>query len=65
VSSAADLGRLIANDYLDAAVAAFFLIAVIIVIADSARIWLGVLRTGVTGRSTEVPFDATAVAVGD
>jgi carbon starvation protein len=65
VSSATDLGRLIANDYLDAAVAAFFLIAVIIVIADSARIWLGILRTGVTGRSTEVPFDATAVAVGD
>jgi carbon starvation protein len=44
VASAGDLTRLIANDYLDAAVAAFFLLSVLVVIADSAREWWAVLR---------------------
>ena len=65
VKSAGELGRMIANDYLDAAVAAFFLISVLVVIADSARIWVGVLRTGVTGRSTEVPFEPRPLPAGD
>ena len=65
VKSADELGRMIANDYLDAAVAAFFLISVLVVIADSARIWVGVLRTGVTGRSTEVPFEPRPLLAGD
>ena len=56
VKSASDLGRMIFNDYLDAAVAAFFLVLVVIVIADSARIWLGLIRSGEAGRSTEVAF---------
>jgi carbon starvation protein len=65
VKSAGDLGRMIFNDYLDAAVAAFFLVLVVIVIADSARIWFGLIRTGAPGRSTEVPFERGAMPAGD
>jgi carbon starvation protein len=61
VKSAGDLTRLIANDYLDAAVAAFFLASVLIVIADSAREWFAVLWGGKPARSTETPFVPTAV----
>lgn len=62
VKSAGDLGRMIANDYLDAAVAAFFLVAVLVVIADSAREWWAVLRGGKPARSTETPFQPLIVA---
>jgi carbon starvation protein len=58
VHSAGDLTRLIANDYLDAAVAAFFLLSVLVVIADSAREWWAVLQGGKPVRSTETPFEA-------
>ena len=61
VKSAGDLGRMIANDYLDAAVAAFFLVSVLVVIADSAREWWAVLRGGKPVRSTETPFDPLIV----
>lgn len=65
VGSAGDLNRLIANDYLDAAVAAFFLLSVVIVIADSAREWWAVLRGGKAVRSTEVPFAPRTAPAGD
>ena len=39
VKSAGELTQMIANDYLDAAVAAFFLLSVIVILADSAREW--------------------------
>jgi carbon starvation protein len=65
VKSAGDLGRMIFNDYLDAAVAAFFLVLVVIVIADSARIWVGLMRSGAAGRSSDVPFEPGAMAAGD
>jgi carbon starvation protein len=65
VKSASDLGRMIFNDYLDAAVAGFFLVLVVIVIADSARIWFGLIRTGAAGRSTDAPFEPGAMAAGD
>jgi carbon starvation protein len=65
VKSASDLGRMIFNDYLDAAVAAFFLVLVVIVIADSARIWFGLIRTGAAGPSTDVPFEPGAMPAGD
>jgi carbon starvation protein len=57
VNNASDLARMIANDYLDAAVAGFFLVAVIVILADSAREWVLVLRGRKPARSTEVPFE--------
>ena len=65
VASVSDLNRLIANDYLDAAVAAFFLLAVLVVIADSAREWWAVLRGGKPARSTETPFAPHLSPAGD
>jgi carbon starvation protein len=65
VKSAGDLGRMIANDYLDAAVAAFFLLAVIVILGDSIREWLAVVRGGKVARTTEVPFQQRAMAAGD
>ena len=65
VASATDLGRMIANDYLDAAVAAFFLIAVVVVIADSAREWWAVVKGGKAAQSTEIPFVPRPAVAGD
>jgi carbon starvation protein len=56
VKSARDLSQMIANDYLDAAVAGFFLLAVIVILADSARAWWGILQGRSAIRSSEVPF---------
>ena len=56
VQSARDLSQMIANDYLDAAVAAFFLIAVIVILVESARTWWSVLAGATAARSTEIPF---------
>jgi carbon starvation protein len=55
VRSTGELRRLIANDYLDAAVAAFFLASVLIVLLASAHEWLATLRGRSVRRSTEVP----------
>ena len=58
--------RMIVNDRLDAAIAAFFLVAVLVILADSAREWWAVLGGRKPARSTEVPFDpASAVLAGD
>jgi carbon starvation protein len=57
--------RMIFNDRLDAAVAAFFMIAVIVILTDSAREWLLVVRGRKPARSTEVPFDAQPALSGD
>jgi carbon starvation protein len=62
VRSSGELARLIANDYLDAAVAAFFLLSVLVVIADSAREWWAVLKGGKPVQSTETPFVPRVVA---
>jgi carbon starvation protein len=56
---------MIANDYLDAAVAAFFLLAVIVILADSIREWVTVLSGRKAAVSTEVPFQERAMAAGD
>ena len=65
VKSAGDLTQMIANNYLDAAVAAFFLLSVIVILLDSAREWWAVLSGSKTARSTEVPFQPRAFAAGD
>lgn len=45
------------NDYLDAAVAAFFMISVVVILVDSLRAWLGVAAGRLPAVSSEVPFD--------
>ena len=58
VKSAADVARMAFNDRLDAAVAGFFLVSVLVILADSAREWVMVLRGRKPAISTEVPFTA-------
>ncbi len=65
VKTMADAARLLVNDRVDAAVAAFFMISVVIVIAASASEWLAVVGGRKPARSSEVPFEPRAVAVGD
>jgi carbon starvation protein len=65
VKAMRDLGQMLFNDYLDAAVAAFFLVSVLVVIADSAREWWAVLQGRKPASTTEVPFDADTLPAGD
>ena len=65
VKTAADATRIIWNDRVDAAVAAFFAIAVLVILADSAREWLSILRGRKPAVSTEVPFQARVAVAGD
>ena len=65
VKTAGDAARMAFNDYLDAAVAAFFMVAVIVILADSIREWMSVLRGRTPARSTEVPFEARPAMAGD
>ena len=57
VQSLADARRLILNDRIDALVAAFFLLSVIVIIIASAHEWFVVLTGRKAARSTEVPFE--------
>jgi len=57
VQTLAEARRLILNDYIDAAVAAFFLLSVIVIIVASAHEWFSVLSGRTVTRSTEVPFE--------
>jgi carbon starvation protein len=57
--------RVIFNDYLDAAVAGFFMVSVIVILADSLREWTSVLRGRKPAVSTEVPFDGRVAVAGD
>ena len=61
MKSAAAGQRMIANDYLDAAVAGFFLAAVLVVLAASARVWWRVLAGSGSGRARG--FGATPAPV--
>ncbi|HXY29747.1 MAG TPA: carbon starvation CstA family protein [Gemmatimonadaceae bacterium] len=66
VRTAGAAARLALNDRLDAAVAALFLAAVIVVLVATIREWLLVLRGVKPAVSTEVPFEiAAAAAAGD
>ncbi len=59
------LAQMIQNDYLDAAVAGFFLVAVIIILADSMRTWWSMIQGRTPMRSTEVPFTPRVTVAGD
>jgi carbon starvation protein len=62
VQSLGDARRLILNDRIDALVAAFFLLSVIVIIIASAHEWFIVLTGRKAARSTEVPFEAATRA---
>jgi len=65
VKSASELARMIANDYLDAAVTVFFVLSFVVVLLDSAREWWAVISGMKIPRSTEVPFERRAAVAGD
>jgi carbon starvation protein len=60
--SMSEAGRLILNDRIDAAVAAFFLISVIVILVASLHEWFSVLSGRKAVRSSEVPFEAATRA---
>jgi carbon starvation protein len=63
VKSVAAARRMIFNDRLDAAVAGFFLLAVVVILADSLREWIAVLGGRKPANSSEIPFDRSLGAV--
>jgi len=65
VKTAEAAARMAFNDRLDAAVAGFFMIAVLVILADSAREWLAVLQGRKAAVSTEIPFQTRALVAGD
>jgi carbon starvation protein len=50
---------MIFNDRLDAAVAAFFMAAVVVILVESVRVWLGIMSGRVKATTTEVQFSHT------
>src|SRR5205823_7200466 len=65
VKTLSDARRMIFNDYLDAAVAAFFMISVVVILADSMREWSLVLGGRKPIVSSEVPFGNIVPVAGD
>jgi carbon starvation protein len=63
--TAADVLRMAFNDYLDAAVAGFFMLAVLVILADSLREWWAVIAGRKPLASTEVPLAPEAAVTGD
>jgi carbon starvation protein len=63
--AAAAARQMMFNDYLDAAVAGFFMISVVVILADSLREWTAVVRGRKPAVSTEVPFDGRVALAGD
>ena len=64
IASADIARRLIFNDYMNTAVAGFFMISVVVILAESIREWTAVLSGRKAAVSSEVPFEG-AVAMGD
>ena len=62
IKSVGDAQRMVFNDYLDAGVTAFFMVAVVVILADSIREWTAVLRGRKPAVSSEAPFVAVPVA---
>jgi carbon starvation protein len=65
IKTVADARRIMANDMIDAIVAGFFMVSVVVILVDSAREWLSVLRGRKPAVSTEVPFEPRLAYVGD
>jgi carbon starvation protein len=65
IKTLTDAHRMIFNDYLDAGVAGFFMLAVIVILADSFREWYSCLAGRKQVVSSEVPFEAAAMVAGD
>jgi len=61
IKSIGDARRMIFNDYLDAVVTIFFMVSVVVIIADSTREWVSVLRGHKPVVSSEAPFEAIPV----
>jgi carbon starvation protein len=64
VASPAILTQMIGNDYLNAAVAGFFLLSVLVILVSSSHQWFLLLSGRRRPTSTEVPFTASRVAAG-
>jgi len=62
ITTMSDAHRMIFNDYLDAGVAAFFMVSVVVILGDSVREWWAVLAGRKPLLSSEVPFNAVPVA---
>jgi carbon starvation protein len=60
VQDAAGAARMIFNDRLNAVVAAFFLVSVIVILADSMRVWFGVLKGRLPMKTNKTPYVARA-----
>jgi carbon starvation protein len=57
VQTLAEAKRLILNDHIDAAVTAFFLLSVIVILVASAHEWFSVLSGRKTAVTSEIPFE--------
>ncbi len=56
VASADAARQMIFNDRLDAAVAAFFMAAVVVILVESVRVWVGIMSGRLKASTTEVEF---------
>ena len=56
VASIEAAGRMVFNDRLDAAVAAFFMGAVVVILIESVRMWIRIISGRAPATSTEVKF---------
>ncbi|HEU4995117.1 MAG TPA: carbon starvation CstA family protein [Gemmatimonadaceae bacterium] len=65
VATAEAARRLMFNDWLDAAVALFFMVSVVVILVDSLREWAAVMSGTKPAVSSEVPFERAVAVAGD
>jgi carbon starvation protein len=65
VKSVSVARQMMFNDYLDAAIALFFMVSVVVILADSLREWMAVLGGRKPALTTEVPFERVVAVAGD
>jgi carbon starvation protein len=59
IKSVGDAHRMIVNNYVNAAVAGFFMLSVIVILADSLRVWLSFRRRPIVATVDNMAFEAT------